>query len=149
MPISYFLLQGEELSWASWAGLFFFGLGYPLGLFLIFDRRPQIIINELGIFDRNLGKEIINWEIIKEAYAGEIKNQKFICLVVDEKYEPSRNKGRFSRTVARLNKEMGFQELNIGVSMINVDKEQLLTFIRLMIEAEKPLRQKLLERGVI
>ena len=38
----------------GWLNICFFGLGLPIGLFHLLDRRPQIIINENGIWDRQL-----------------------------------------------------------------------------------------------
>ena len=52
-----------------WIGLMsigFFGLGLPIGLFQLFDRRPHIILNEVGVFDRTAHHDFINWEIIQE-----------------------------------------------------------------------------------
>ncbi len=36
----------------GWIGTCFFGLAILVGLFHLFDKRPQIIINEIGIYDR-------------------------------------------------------------------------------------------------
>ena len=49
------------------AGLF--GLGYPIGIYHLLDRRPQIIINEFGVFDRTTYKDFINWDVIQRAYS--------------------------------------------------------------------------------
>jgi len=44
------------------------GLGYPVAIFHLFDRRPQIVINEIGIFDPRTCKDFINWDVIQRAY---------------------------------------------------------------------------------
>lgn len=56
---------GSMPNWVAWLNVGFFGLGYPIGIFHLLDRRPQIIINEIGIFDRTINSDIINWEIIR------------------------------------------------------------------------------------
>ncbi len=88
------LKTGEMPALICWLSIGFFGLGYPVGLFHLFDRRPQIIINEIGIFDRTTHKDFINWEIIKGAYPIDIYRQKFICLIVDGNFRPSKRKSK-------------------------------------------------------
>lgn len=53
----------------------FSSLGYPIGFDQLFDGRPQIIINEIGIFDRMTHNDFINWEIIMGAYAAGMHKQ--------------------------------------------------------------------------
>ncbi len=128
--------------WVSWASIGFFGLGFPVGLFHLFDRRPQIIINETGIFDRTAYKKTINWEIIHDAYLAEIHHQKFICLVIDEDYEPSRSRGKLYQKSAEFSKSLGFQELNISLGQIKVNEKKLLEFVQAMIVADKDEKVK-------
>lgn len=56
----FFLNQSDVPKFIAWFCILFFGLGYPIGLFQLLDRRPQIIINEIGIFDRTTHKDFIN-----------------------------------------------------------------------------------------
>src|SRR4030095_12859743 len=118
----YFMVIDEDApKWIGWFNIFFFGLGYPVGLFHLFDRRPQIVINEIGIFDRTTYADFINWEVIQGAYPIDIHGQKFVCLVVDGKYEPSTRKGKFAKTMSSISKDIGAQELNISLGQITVD----------------------------
>ena len=94
-------------TWISWASIGFFGLGLAIDIFHLFDRRPQIIVNELGIFDRTTSKDFINWEIIRDTCLVDINKQKFICLIVDEEFKPSRKKKQISSTGLRLNEVIG------------------------------------------
>jgi hypothetical protein len=135
-----FLPVSHGMGWFKWLSVSFFGLGYPIGLFQLLDRRPQLIINEIGIFDRMIHKDFINWEIIQDAYLAEVHNQKFICLVVDEKFNPSRMKF--------LSKAMGFQELNISLGNINVNAERLAEFILAMRFAERPERPEMIRKAL-
>ena len=48
--IGIWMIIKDESS--GWLITLFFGLGIPVGLSQLFDRRPQIIINENGIWDR-------------------------------------------------------------------------------------------------
>ncbi len=136
----------EDFSnWIGWANISFFGLGYPLGLYQLFDKRPQIIINEFGIFDRTIHKEFINWELIQDAYLNSINGQKFICLVVEESFELSKKKGRWYKKVASMNKALGFQELNIMLGQIKIEEEKFTEFILAMSKADKPNRDVLMK----
>jgi hypothetical protein len=141
----YLLMKTHMLPLVGWLNIGFFGLGYPVSLYHLFDRRPQVIINELGIFDRSTYTGFINWEVIRDAYPLDIEEQKFICLLVDERYEPSLKKGKFERTLSRLKKELRAQELNISLSHISVDEKKLSSFIRKLIKATPNTRQPLLE----
>ena len=71
----------------GWFITSFFGLGIPISIFTLLDKRPQIIINENGIWDRTTKQKEIKWEQIKESYLIDIYNQKFISIVVDETLE--------------------------------------------------------------
>ena len=146
---SVFVLTGIWLlgipnapQWIAWTSIVFFGLGYPVGFFHFFDRRPQVIINEIGIFDRTTHQETINWNIIEDAYLTNVHGLKFICLVVDEQYEPSTKKGKWHKKGAELSKSLGFQELNISLGQVKVDETKLAAFILAMAEANKAHRSQ-------
>jgi hypothetical protein len=136
------LTQPAAPRWLGWFTISFFGLGYPVAIFHLLDRRPQIIINELGIFDRTTYKDFINWEVIRDAYPIDISGQKYVCLVVDEKYEPSYTKRGLARSAARLAKKIGAQELNIWLGQINIDEKKLTQFILSMIGTSPSNRSK-------
>jgi hypothetical protein len=125
---------------------YFFGMGIPIGLFQLLDRRPQIIVNDIGIFDRTAHKDFINWEIIQDAYIAKVQQETFICLVVPEAFEPSVNQSRFKKRMAGLSKAIGFQELNISLGNVNVDAERMTEFILAMRSAEKGNRQYLIKK---
>ncbi|GGG58187.1 hypothetical protein GCM10011378_37890 [Hymenobacter glacieicola] len=116
-----------------------------MGVYHLLDRRPQIILNEAGIFDRMAHKVFINWNIIEDAYLVQVHGQKFICLVVPPEWEPSRKQGKLAQTLAPIPKHLGFQELNISLCQINVDEVRLLEFILLMSKANPKVRVPLLE----
>ncbi|WP_417942995.1 STM3941 family protein [Flavobacterium sp. RS13.1] len=142
-----FFIKAEN-PFIAWLCIGFFGLGIFVGLFNLFDRRPQIIINEFGIYDRNTLKDFINWELIYDAYLINIRSQKFVCLVIDEKYRPSNNKNKWYKLAAKLNEEIGAQEMNISLGHIDINAERFLEFILKMNGGEVEIRSKLLEDGI-
>lgn len=141
-------IQTDMPTWAAWLNICLFGLGYPVGLFHLFDKRPQIIINEMGIFDRTTNKDFINWEIIQDAYLIDIHKQKFICLIVDEKFKPSQNKNRLYQQIAKFSQAIGAQELNISLGQIKIDPEKLTEFILLMRTATKTEQTELINKAL-
>ena len=138
-----FILRATDAPmWVGWFNICFFGLGYPVSLFHLLDRRPQIIINEIGIFDRTTYKDFINWQVIHDAYPINISGQKFISLIVDREYEPSARKGKFYKTMADFSREIGAQELNISLGQIVIDEIKLTQFIKTMIHARPESRKE-------
>jgi hypothetical protein len=122
----------------GWCSVSFFGLGIPLGIFVLFDKRPQIIINENGVFDSTLKQGEIKWEQIIEAYPIDIHNQKFISIVVNDTFE---FKERPYKWAEKLNKLVGAQKLNLNLSQIKIDEIKLTELINKIINSEKNERQ--------
>ena len=118
----------------GWFITSFFGLGIPLGIFTLFDKRAQIIINEIGIFDRTLKQGIIKWEQIIEAYPIDIHDQKFISIVVDETFEFKKRQYKWAE---KLNELVGAQKLNLNLSQIEIDENKLSELINKISNSEK------------
>ncbi|TDQ24020.1 hypothetical protein DFQ07_2559 [Tenacibaculum caenipelagi] len=130
----------------GWSCIGFFGLAYPLGIYNLLDRKPMIIINEIGIFDRSTNQDFINWELIHDAYPINISGQKFICLIIDEKFKPLRKKGRLYKSTDKLNEAIGAQELNIHLGQIQkIDEIKLTQFILQMSRADKNTKTELIK----
>ncbi|MCI1186274.1 hypothetical protein MON38_02495 [Hymenobacter sp. DH14] len=144
----FMLTQPTAPKGVAWMSIGFFGLGIPVCLFQLFDRRPQIIVNDIGVFDRTMHHEFINWELIQDVYLAEVNRQVFICLVVDSAFEPSRRKGKFKQGVASLNKELGFQELNISLAFVNIDAFRFAEFMLAMRGAAPPEREVLVQKAL-
>jgi hypothetical protein len=149
VAIGIWMLRDPKASqfWA-WCCICFFGLGIPLSLFNLFDRRPQIILNEIGIFDRTAYTDFINWEVIQSAYLLNINQQKFICLLVDAQYEPSHKKSRFKRAAVALNKTVGAQALNIYLGAVSVDEVKLGQFILAVARLAPAARRERIRLGL-
>jgi hypothetical protein len=81
-------LPGADLSavLAGWAGIIFFGLCGTFLSFKIFDTKPGLIINQTGILDNSsaLASEWIRWEEIEGIREIQVKNQKFIQIILKD-----------------------------------------------------------------
>ncbi len=125
----------------SWLCICFFGLGIPVGLFQTFDRRPQIIITENGIWDRTTNQNEVKWEQIIEAYPLDIIEQKFISLVTDDTYVFKKKPYKWAE---KINKEIGAQNLNLHLGQINIDELELTDFINRLSKQKIEERRKLI-----
>ena len=125
----------------SWLCICFFGLGIPLGLFQTFDRRPQIIITENGIWDRTTNQDEVNWGQIIEAYPLDIFEQKFISLVIDDTFLFKKKPYKWA---AKLNKTIGTQNFNLHLGQIDIDEIELTNFINRLSKENLEERRKLI-----
>lgn len=126
----------------AWLCTCFFGLGIPIGLFQTFDRRPQITINENGIWDRTTKQDEIKWEQIKDAYPLNIYKQKFVCLVLDDTFEI---KKKLYKWAAKINEDIGAQKVNLLVSQLRIDERTMTKFIKRMSKTEKQNRASVIK----
>jgi len=121
----------------------FFGLAYPVGFYNLFDRRPQIIINKIGIWDRNTNQDLIKWELIKDAYSINIYNQKFISLKLDKSFIMKKRQYKWA---TNLSKVVGAQKVNISLGQVNIDQGLLIDFIKEMSQTDLSERQVLIDK---
>jgi hypothetical protein len=143
-----FILMGLWLAYnqhnlIGWLCTGFFGLGIPVGLVNLFDRRPQIIINETGIFDRSAYKDFVNWDIIEHAYWNTTYNERFVCLIVKPEFKHL-IKGK--TRLRAVSKAMGYEEINISLGAIrNIDHEKLTGLIVNLANANPAQRSNLIK----
>lgn len=144
IPSIYFIITPDGPKVISWISIFFFGLGYIVGLLSLFDRRPQIIITPKGIWDRRLKIETIEWDNIYDAYLFDIEKQYFICLVVSKEVS---EKIKSPKWVNALNEVMGAQEINLNTSDLKVNKEKLLTLIKQLYNEQHDKRLEIVSKS--
>jgi hypothetical protein len=147
VAIGVWMMKSNEVFTLDWImGLLcsgFFSLGLFVGLFHFLDKRPQIIINEIGIWDRTTKQDLIKWEFIKKAYPISIYRQRFISLVIDENID---FKTKQYKWATKLSKGIGAQKLNIQVSQIMIDESRFTDFINTMIKVNKADRAKVINK---
>ncbi len=126
----------------GWVVTCFFGLGLPIGFFQTFDKRPQIVITENGIWDRTTNQDEVKWEQIIEAYPLDIHGQKFISLVTDDTFVFKKKSYKWA---VKINESVGAQNLNLHLGQINIDEIELTNFINKVSKASLEERRKLIE----
>ncbi|GEM_PF-743348 len=125
----------------GWLSVCFFGLGVPVGLLSILDRRPQIIVSEKGVWDRTTKQNRINWEQIVDAYILNISGQAFICIASDDTFVPKKRSFGWARN---MNKKLGAQNLNLNIGPVNIGAEQLLQLMHELRKADEKDRAKII-----
>jgi hypothetical protein len=144
---------GSEHENELWQGVALFGLGYIVGLFMILDKRPQVIINESGFLYRSKHCKVIPWKAIKSVNIKEKKlsyfhRLKVVNFVVEEAYLPSKNKGKLYKWFASFNQDMGFEELSYPLNYMDVAPDKLLRLIVELKVAQPSDRPKLLKADI-
>lgn len=146
IAIGLWMITQEPIGTTSyimgWVCTCFFGLGIPVGLFQTFDRRPQIIISENGIWDRTTNQDQVKWEQIIEAYPLDIFEQKFISLVTDDTFVFKKKPYKWA---AKINEKIGAQNLNLHLGQINIDEIELTNFINRLSKENIEDRRKLIK----
>jgi hypothetical protein len=115
-----------------WFLIIFSGLGIIAGMAHLFDRRPQLIINEAGIYERSYN-ELFKWSSIEDAHTLNIHGQKFICLLLNENYQPKKST-KFRKGVIKLTKKIGGQEINLPYGQLDVNESKLLELFRIKLQ---------------
>ena len=142
IPSAWLIFATENNDWQLWCSLCFFGLGYIVGLFHILDRRVQIIINKNGIWDRTTKLGLMQWELIKKAYEIEIQKQKFISIVASKKLK---SKKKIYAWASYLNRKIGAQDINLNISQIKVNAEEMVMLINILKNEPIEGRDKVIE----
>ena len=109
----------------SWSCVIFFGFAFLIFLWQIFDTRPRVVIDQIGVYDRTLGVGIIEWEDIEHAYLNSLMKNDFISLVLKnpEKYLHKLSKPKAK--LAKYNRTLGFETININLSGVNIDSREV------------------------
>ncbi|TNJ40999.1 hypothetical protein KFZ70_04105 [Tamlana fucoidanivorans] len=127
----------------GWIGVPFFGFGFFLAFFHMFDKRPQIVFNETGIWDRTIKQDLISWELIKNANPLDVFGQKFVTLTVDKSFKRKNTQYGWAK---RLEKKVGSTGLDLQLSQIKMKPEKMTNFIKEMIKTEESKRGTLINK---
>ena len=142
IPSIWFITTEKETDKVFWFCLCFFGIGFVLSLFNILDRRAQIIITKIGIWERTSRQGIIKWEYIEDANEVNIFRQVFVALKTNEKFLVKKKLYKWTKY---LNNAVGGKEVNLNVSYVKVDMEKFITFLYIMKSEDIESREKVME----
>jgi len=124
LPGCYLIYKGRKYL-PFIASIGFFGLGYIIGFFHLFDKSPQITISSKGIWDTTLKLDIIPWHSIYDAYTLTINKQAFICLVTNEEVTGK----KIHKLTRMLNEGIEAQKVNLNLSAVKADPNIIISLI--------------------
>ena len=124
----FILLKGGP-AWVGWMSIIFFGSMVPLFGWQIFDNRPRLVIDELGVYDRTLGISKIDWQDIDGAYLKSIHGNDFICLQINNVEKYLGQLTPIKRAATNANEKLGFTPLSLNLSAISADSNQILELV--------------------
>ena len=107
------------------ASVIFFGAGFFILLWQTADRRPRITIDKNGITDRTLGVGRIDWADIEFAHLNSVFANSFIVLKLANTEKYLKNLSNASRKMTKLNKKLGFGELNLNLGLTDINPKKL------------------------
>jgi hypothetical protein len=155
----YFIIHNDYDKTGDWIGLCFFGLGIPFAIFNLLDKRPELVLNHEGIFDRrtygtfnkNPDRGFVKWDAINDVYLKiyvtrlhglPTSKQKYVCIKLKE------NSAAFLSDQHKPRKflqHFGFGDYNIPLmGLKKIDEQKLVDFIKSMAGADNATRQRLL-----
>lgn len=134
IPSLFFIISQDDPKFIFWICTGFFSIGYAVAFINIFDKKPQIIINSKGIWDRSLKFETILWDDILDAYSVNIRREKFIALVVKPEIVKRKKLYKWAESINRF---AGAQKINLYSGNVKVDNNKLLSAIK-QLSNEKP-----------
>ena len=124
-----FLLGRSPDKWAGWAAVLFFGGCAVVFVWQLLDSRPQLIIDDNGVFDRTLGIGVIPWSEIVDAFPKKITSSSFVCLVLREPEQFLSLLPQRRRALVSLNRQLGFTDFSINLTGIDVDPAEICELI--------------------
>lgn len=127
----FILFVGKDLkaTLIGWSCIIFFGFGLLIFLRQIFDTRPRIVINQIGIFDRTLDVGVIEWRDIEHAYLNSIFGNDFISLVLRDTDKYLQRTSKPKAKLARYNKTLGFETINLNLSGVNIKSAEIFNLV--------------------
>ncbi len=110
--------------------------------FRLFDRRPKLVIDSQGIFDRTLGLGHIPWDDILSVQFVEVKGASFIDLALRNEPLYLTRFSTFKRKIIEGNKRIGYPFLAINLTSVAADPRAVYDCIFQTAASEKIYRMK-------
>jgi hypothetical protein len=120
------VMDGEMFGWTA---ILLFGGGALVFIRQLIDARARLIIDKDGITDRTMGVGTIKWEEIENAYVSSISGNDFICLEVKNPEQYINKLSKVKRALAGANRSLGFTELSVNLSGVDVSTEEVFELV--------------------
>jgi hypothetical protein len=107
----------------------FFGGASLLFLWMALDPRPQLVLDEAGIWDRRLRAGTIPWERIDGAWLSRASGCPILCLAVRDVEELFRGPARLRSFMHRASNQLGFGDVCISLEGLDAKPEMVLELV--------------------
>jgi hypothetical protein len=131
VALGVFLLAvgDRDARWVAILCILFFGACAPTFLWQIVDRRPRLVVDDIGVFDRTLGVGRILWGDIEDGHLASINRQDFVCLILRDEARWVAELPPLQRRLVAANRALGFSGLNLNLSGLDVEASSVLALI--------------------
>jgi len=121
--------RDPEKLWQIGASTAFFALCAATFIYQLADKRPRIVIDDSGIYDRMLRIGTIAWEDIDGAYVQRVESQPFVCLrLKDEEKYIGKLTGPM-KLLVKGNQAMGCTAISLNLSGVKARPEDVCNLI--------------------
>ncbi len=117
-----------------WLAVAVFGVGAALAAWQLLDRRPRIVADDEGLFDRTLGIGRIPWNAITDAHLGVVLGRPFLWLSLADPDEWTRRLPLRLRIGHRASRRLVGGDLHVNLTGIDGDAVGLFVRIRLRVD---------------
>jgi hypothetical protein len=93
------------------------------------DRRPRLVIDSEGVFDRVLGIGRIPWSQIASSRLETVQGGVFVCLELVDHDSWVAKLPRRLRVFSAANRALGFSEINLSISNLETPPDQIILLI--------------------
>ena len=135
--VGYFLWQSESTQVLVILGVLavFLSLWIVIYLRQFFDKKPQLVMNDDGIFTPELGS--VKWTNVKEIFVRSDEDRDFVCLGLDDYNQYQKNAPRGGGMFPSLNPVSGSQTIDIDLSGLEVETDTVERVILDLIRSDK------------
>jgi len=114
----------------AWLGIGFGGPGAGVALWLLFDRRPYLVLDDDGLYYRPLKTGKIPWSEVLGACVKSWHSQKFLCLELRDPERIFPRRSRLRRWTDSWVRASGLTEASVYLPILAVRSQQVEVAIR-------------------
>ncbi len=142
--------ENHENKWVSYIGIPMSIMVFAFGIKLLFDKSPQLIINEEGIWDKKtkLGM-VIPWELIIGFDIVSIHNNKNLNLAIDLNAQHPLLELKQFKSMQKGNRMIGLNSIFIQIGTLNAKAKHIETTIAAILEAPADKRAIVIRESVL
>lgn len=142
--------EDHENKWVPYVGIPMSIVAIAFGLKLLFDKTPQFIINEEGIWDKKtkLGM-VIPWELITGVEIVTIHNNKNLNFAIDLNAQHPLLELKQFKSMHKGNSMIGLNSIFIQIGTLNAKAKHIETTIAAILEAPADKRAIVIRESVL